>query len=71
VNREPTQWPKWLAALLGAWGISGLIIIISVPLSRILGEKLLIAIERLMGMVLVAIAIQMLMTGIAEFILSI
>jgi len=36
-------------------------------LSRILGDKVLIAIERLMGMLLVAIAIQMLMTGVASF----
>jgi multiple antibiotic resistance protein len=68
MNRQPNRWPQWLVALVAAWAVSGFIISMSVPISRILGEKLLIAIERLMGMVLVAIAIQMLMTGIAEFI---
>jgi len=71
MNREPSRWPEWLIALTGAWLVSGLILALSGPLSRALGDKLLIAIERLMGMVLVAIAIQMLMRGIAKFISTI
>lgn len=67
MNREPSRWPEWLAALGCAWFASGLIILSAGPLSKILGERVLIAIERLMGMVLVTIAIQMLMTGVAQF----
>ena len=70
MNREPTRWPEWLVALLAAWLASGLIISSSGFLSKVLGDKVLIAIERLMGMVLVTIAIQMLMTGIAQFVLN-
>ena len=65
MNREPGRWPEWLLALLLAWFFAGLIISMSGVLARLLGEKVLTAIERLMGMVLVAIAIQMLMTGIS------
>lgn len=71
MNREPDRWPEWLAALLAAWIVSGVIILSAGALSKVLGEKALIAIERLMGMILVAIAIQMLMTGIAQFVSSI
>lgn len=67
MNQEPSRWPEWLAALLVAWVASGLIIASSGFLSRVLGRRLLVAIERLMGMLLVAVAIQMLMTGIAQF----
>ena len=67
MNREPDRWPEWLAALVGAWFLSGLIILTSGYLSKVMGTKTLIAIERLMGMLLVAIAIQMLMTGVAQF----
>lgn len=67
MNQEPRRWPEWLAALLLAWFASGLIIALSSLLSRHLGKKVLLAIERLMGMLLVAIAIQMLMIGIAQF----
>ena len=71
MNKEPARWPEWLAALVAAWLVSGIIILSSGLLSRVLGDKVLIAIERLMGMVLVAIAIQMLMTGIAQFVTGI
>ncbi len=69
-SREPARWPEWLTALLVAWLASALIISMSAFLGRHLGRKGLIAIERLMGMLLVAIATQMLMTGIAEFLRS-
>lgn len=68
MNREPERWPEWLLALFLAWLVSGMIIIGSSKLSRFLGEKGLIAIERLMGMLLIAIAMQMLMTGFAQFV---
>ena len=36
-------------------------------LHRLLGEKGLLAVERLMGMVLVSLAVQMLLDGISEY----
>jgi len=68
MNREPARWPEWLLALVIAWLASGLILLACGPLSRILGRRGLIALERLMGMVLVAIAVQMLMTGVGEYV---
>lgn len=68
MNQEPHRWPEWLAALSLAWVTSGVIISLSGFLSKLLGRKVLTAIERLMGMLLVAVAIQMLMTGISQFI---
>jgi multiple antibiotic resistance protein len=68
MNQEPARWPEWLAALIIAWVSSGIIMMMSGVLSRILGHRVLIAIERLMGMLLVAVAMQMIMTGIAQFI---
>lgn len=67
MNGEPERWPEWLGALLAAWFVSGLILLSAGFLAKILRNRGLIAIERLMGMILVAIAIQMLMNGIAEF----
>ncbi len=68
MNQEPDRWREWLLALGCAWLASGVVILSSGLIGKLLGEKILIAIERLMGMVLVAISIQMLMTGIAQFI---
>jgi len=67
MTREPARWPEWLGAVVLAWIVSGAIICASGPLVRKLGKKALTAIERLMGMVLVAVAIQMLMSGVAQF----
>jgi multiple antibiotic resistance protein len=37
-------------------------------LRRFLGDRGLIALERLMGMVLVAVAVQILMTGVTQYV---
>lgn len=71
MNGEPERWKEWLVALCVAWLASGLILICAGPLAKVLRNRGLIAIERLMGMILVAIAIQMLMNGIAQFIAQI
>jgi multiple antibiotic resistance protein len=68
MSREPGRWPEWVAALAISWLVTGAIISLSGLFTRILGKRGLAALERLMGMLLVAVAIQMLMTGIARFI---
>jgi len=68
MNGEPERWPDWLAALFLAWGLTGIILVCAAPLAKALRNRGLIAIERLMGMILIAISIQMLMDGIAKFV---
>lgn len=68
MSREPERWLDWFLAVLLAWFASALIIYFSSYFARFLGEKGLIAIERLMGMLLITVAVQMLLTGIADFI---
>lgn len=63
-NQDPGRWPEWLGAVLLAWFGTAVIVYFATDLGRLLGEKVLIAVERLMGMVLVAVAIQMLLTGL-------
>ena len=67
MNNEPQRWPEWLAALIAAWLVAGAILLSAGFLAKILRNRGLIAIERLMGMILVAISIQMLMDGIGKF----
>lgn len=63
---DPWLWPQWLAALLGAWGASSIILLLSGQLSRLLGKRTIMAIERLMGLLLTAVAVQMLIDGIEQ-----
>ncbi|MBT5794119.1 MAG: YhgN family NAAT transporter [Deltaproteobacteria bacterium] len=64
---EPERIFEWLAAVLGAWVVTSLIMLSSSKLSRLFGKRGLIAVERLMGMVLVAISVQMLMDGMSTY----
>ena len=64
VSREPARWPEWLAALVLAWAATATILLLAPRLSRVLGRRGLIAIERLMGMVLTALAVEMVVRGL-------
>jgi multiple antibiotic resistance protein len=66
VSREPDRWPVWLGAVLLAWVATAAILYFATGVSRYLGEKGLIAIERLMGMLLITVAVQMLMDGLNQ-----
>lgn len=52
-----------LAAVTVAWAICGVVLLSSTVLYRVLGQRGLIAMERLMGMLLVMVAVQMLLDG--------
>jgi multiple antibiotic resistance protein len=66
-TREPSRLLEWIAALACAWALSAVILLCSVSLARFFGERGLIALERLMGMLLTIIAVQMFLTGIKQF----
>lgn len=53
-------------ALTIAWVATALILLASMPLHRILGKRGLIAIERLMGMLLVMMSIQMMLDALGS-----
>ncbi len=64
---QPERIFEWLAAVLGAWAVTSLIMLSSSKLNKLFGKRGLIAVERLMGMVLVAISVQMLMDGVSTY----
>lgn len=63
MSDEPARWPIWLLAISVAWAGTSLVVLFGSQVAGYLGSRGLIAIERLMGMILVAIAIQMFLTG--------
>ncbi|HDN9015714.1 TPA: YhgN family NAAT transporter [Aeromonas salmonicida] len=66
-NQEPTRMTDWSLALLMAWGASAVILMFYEVFNKLLGERGLIAVERLMGMLLVMIAVQMLLDGVHHY----
>jgi len=67
MSGEPERWPEWLGAVGLAWGVTSAILLVASRLSGMLGPRGLVALERLMGLVLVTIAVQMTMSGIRAF----
>ena len=67
MSSDPGRWADWLAAVLIAWAMTATVLLLSSPLARLIKKRGLIAIEKLMGMVLTAIAIKMILTGIGDF----
>ncbi len=67
MSREPERWPVWLGAVVLAWLASAAILYFAANLRKLLGDRGLTAVERLMGMLLVVVAVEMLMTGVAEY----
>ncbi len=63
MSNEPSRWLVWLLAITAAWAGTSIIVLFGSQVADRLGSRGLIAIERLMGMILVAIAMQMFLTG--------
>ena len=66
-HTDSNRMGDWTIALVSAWAISAVILMFYKLFTRLLGEKGLTAVERLMGMVLVMIAVQMLLDGISNY----
>ena len=66
-SNEPGRLADWSLALLIAWVATAAILFSATYLYKYLGGRALTAIERLMGMVIVAISVQMLLDGLTAY----
>ena len=66
-SSEPDRLGDWSLALLIAWAATAAILISATVLYKWLGRSVLTAIERLMGMLLVAISVQMVLDGVGTY----
>ncbi|MGM0659003.1 MAG: YhgN family NAAT transporter [Pseudomonadota bacterium] len=66
-TRHPDRLGLWSLALFLAWAATAVILAAAPLIKHLLGKRGLIAVERLMGMLLVAISVQMFLEGITEF----
>jgi small neutral amino acid transporter SnatA (MarC family) len=68
VSREPQRLWEWFGALSLAMVASTVVLLAAGKLIDVLGERVLSAIEKLMGLILSALAIEMLLRGVHSFI---
>ena len=66
-SNEPSRLWDWSLALMIAWGATAVILFSATMLYKWLGRSALTALERLMGMLLVAISVQMVLDGIGTY----
>ena len=66
-SQEPDRMGAWSLALMIAWVATAAILFSATYLYKWLGSRVLTAIERLMGMVIVAISVQMVLDGLTVY----
>lgn len=68
VARDPARLWQWVAAIAVVMLVSAVVLGFAERMMRLLGERVTLAFERLLGLVLAAIAVELMLRGIKTFI---
>ncbi len=71
VSREPAKMGIWIAAMTAAMIVSATLLVMGEKIEKWLGKRAMEAVERLMGLILTAIAVEMLLGGVKQFLLQV
>ena len=66
-SHQPQYLGRWVAALSLAMAISCVVLLAADRLRRLLGDSMVAAIEKLMGLVLSAVAVEMILAGLKRY----
>ena len=66
-SRQPERIGEWIGALITAMLVSFVVLILADRIRRLLGDSVVSAIEKLMGLVLTAIAVEMVLAGLKRY----
>lgn len=66
-SSEPNRLSEWSLALFLAWLATAIILFSATYLYKVLGTRVLTAVERLMGMLLVTLSVQMFLDGVQGY----
>ena len=66
-SRQPERIVHWVGALTLAMAISGLVLLAAERIRKLLGTPMVSALEKLMGLVLTAIAVEMILAGLKRY----
>jgi small neutral amino acid transporter SnatA (MarC family) len=67
-SQAPGKMLEWIGALTVTMIVCAIVLILAEKIQQWLGERAVTAFERLMGLVLVAISVEMILTGIRTFV---
>ncbi|MEP6505536.1 MAG: MarC family protein, partial [Betaproteobacteria bacterium] len=66
-SRQPEHLVQWIGALTAALAVSGVVLLAADRIRRALGTSMVAAIEKLMGLVLTAVAVEMILAGLKRY----
>jgi len=66
-SRQPGELWSWMGALTVAMAVSGAVLLAADRIRRLLGASMVSALEKLMGLVLTAIAVEMILAGLKRY----
>jgi MarC family membrane protein len=66
-SRQPGRVMEWIGALACAMLVSGAVLVLCDRIRRLLGDSVVSALEKLMGLVLTAIAVEMVLAGLKRY----
>lgn len=65
--RDPARWPVWLLALLLAWTANAAVLLVADLLTAKVGPRATLALQKLMGLLLTAVAVEQFLAGLGAF----
>ncbi|HWP20685.1 MAG TPA: MarC family protein [Burkholderiaceae bacterium] len=68
--RQPDRLYEWIGALTAAMAVCGLVLLAADRIRRLLGDSVVNALEKLMGLVLTAISVEMILAGLKRYFLG-
>ena len=69
-SHQPDRLMSWVGALSAAMAVSGMVLLLCERIRRWLGDSVVSAIEKLMGLVLTAIAVEMILAGLKRYFMA-
>lgn len=64
VSQAPERRLEWVAALSVTMAVCAIVLVLAERIQRLVGERLVLAFERLMGLILVAVSVEMMIRGV-------
>ncbi len=64
VSQAPERRLEWVAALSVTMAVCAVVLVLAERIQRLVGDRVVVAFERLMGLILVAVSVEMLIRGV-------
>lgn len=68
VSQQPGRMLEWITALSVTMAVCAVVLLLADRIERLLGSRVVAAFERLMGLILVAISVEMILKGVKVFV---